>query len=261
CRRWESKVIAPPVRPTLPATAPTPEELKLLRAMDETVRGRGSLIEFGGNGRYTVMADRFAADVRIYTGQSYHPALCSGAGDMLKFYAETLAPLKSRIKVVADMDRRAQTRARAAVGSALADLARPSTGDLAASETPKSDAPSATVATASDVPPPQPSVPETIEAMTAALADIALPEGAAQAIKANESVLQRLKAFAEWLMSEPGLALTGVRRETVLVALRALEIAAHVEAMQARYVVLETALLGNLLVLKESQRRTCTCGT
>jgi hypothetical protein len=251
CARWESRVIGPSPLVRRPRTDASPEEVKLFRSMEETIRAKGSLIEFGSNGRYTVMSDRFSSDMRGYLAQPFHPALCSGAPDLIKFYFDTLGPLRARLKVVADLGRRARSSARLRLDVAEALLAQPRTEMT----------PAADDGAPSPPPLPRPVEADTVSTMITRLAEIAAPRDTSAAVLAIEGDIGRLALLQTWLGEESSRSLSAAARDALLLALRSLEIGAYVESMQRRYQVLDETLLATLARLSEAERRSCTCGS
>lgn len=243
CARFEERLLPGPIPAQVPAKAPGAEELKALRFVDETVRGKGALVEFGANGRYKVMSERFADDVRIYTSQPVHPALCTGAGDLLEFYREALAPLRKRISVVADATQRVRRLAASRFNIAAAVLAARSAASAAdpAKVEEKEGAPAG------------------LRDMIGALMRLAADADVARAVAGEGEDMSAMARAHAWVASEQASGLLPTERETLLVALQMIEALIYAETLRTRYAEINAALFGTLDQLMVAQKKSCTC--
>ena len=258
CGRFEQRRIAGPIPAQVAAKAATADELKALRLVDETVKGKGALVEFGGNGRYKVMSERFADDLRGYATQPKHPALCTGSEDLVAFYRETLAPLRKRISVVAAAT--AQTRklahARFQIAAAALSvtaggvLASSGDGGIAAAEGDAKQAP------ASADPPP---VPASHRDMVIELIRLAADGDVARAVAGGETDIAVLLRAQAWVASERAHELLPTQRQTLLAALQLIEASVYADTLRVRYVEIDETLFGSLEQLASAQRSSCTC--
>ena len=101
--------------------SPSAEELRILKALNDLVEGRGAVPEVGPNGKYTWLTQRAAGDMKIYISQSPHVALCAGGAEVADFYAHSLRLIQKRIDDVAELGKRAREAALARIQETKVD--------------------------------------------------------------------------------------------------------------------------------------------
>jgi hypothetical protein len=131
CARYESRPIAATEEIQI-AAAPSADEAKDLRALAPVVEAKGAVPDAATNGRYGLLVQRLAQDVRLYLGQGPHPALCSGGAEITEFLLAQYAPLKKREDELTDRARR--TRAAAIARTRAVGLAETAAYNAAIAE-------------------------------------------------------------------------------------------------------------------------------
>ncbi len=296
CFRFEMK--PPPPSPVEVAVKlqNTPEELRLLRLTHDFVEAKGALPDVGNNGKYNFLVQRVAQDIRLYASQPPHPALCSGASELLEFYGSQLAPVKrrkdevamaakqlkdlasARVRAVAVAEMSVHNRAVAEASKAAVDAARvlaEMAGKAAAAALlPKVDG--AAVVALAPIVMPVPRVVPAKPADAAELADFAvvsvpaligealrpvLPATIVAEIVAQPTPLASLiKARAA--LVDPANNANAVPldvREASFMALRLIEGRIYAERYVSRYMELEASLFGSLADVQAAQTKACVC--
>ena len=249
----------PPLPTELTITpAPSNDETRVLKAVNDLVDGRGAVPDVGNNGRYTWLATRAASDLRLYISQPPHVALCSGATEIVEFYSASLKPLQKRADDVADLVKRARLLAAARVQDAATPLTPPKSADDAAKPvavTPAAPAPSSADTAKLSLP-----------AMTAEAVRAVVPADVVEAVLNETSglaALQRAKPALILAQVDAGKADDAAARERVLAAGRAvrmIEAAAYAEVYAERYRKFAAAVLALPAEIKTVHAKACTCG-
>lgn len=269
CQRWETR--APASEPVVPVPQPSREETRVLSAVAEFVANKGAPPEFLGNGRYTIMTERVATDLEAYARQGEHPAICSGADELVDFLTEKLAPLAKRMGDVEELRQRslalvaprveALHTALAPIPGATAGVASPAATSVVATAT---DQPGL-IAGASEVRPTSPAVamtapqPSTPAGWVGEVGRLILTPADAHAVASAPTPLTGLGQIADLLASGRSTAPAAARAEA-RAALRAIEAATYVDMLSQRYVDLRQALFGTLDAVRKAHAADCTCG-
>jgi hypothetical protein len=279
CVRFEMKQPEAPPPEIVIKGQPSADDLRLLRLTHDFVMAKGALPDVGNNGKYNFLVQRIAQDVRLYVGQSPHPALCAGSGELTSFYSDQLGPVKRRMDDITlaakQLKEAAARRTREvaltemrlydkAIASAL--TAAETAAKLAASQ------PVETPAAAPTPPPPLPSKP----ADAAAVADYLITSTLSLIGEAVRPLLKAeaatevaaegppLKALgkAQAAVLDPTRARDGVPaevRDAALTALRMIEAHTYGELHVERYLQLDVVLFGALKEVRAAQAKSCTC--
>jgi hypothetical protein len=246
CKRWEvengSQLAGQSARPL-----PVEGERRLLRSLAEFVRGRRAVTDRGGDGRPTWATQRVAGELEAYVGQPVHPALCSGALEILDFYAGRLASFRKHMKAVADLDAAARELARTRVAAAKAavppPVSPPGTTVVGFS------APAFAFRGAGGI------YPEMILETGAVL----LPVEQIAHIKAERAPLAMLTRAAEAMSMDSIREQPPHLRDLVTAAFRVIEAGIYAEIMLGRYRELDAALVEMIERIREAHKTSCTC--
>ncbi len=234
------------------APAPSAEELRVLKALNDLVEARGGVPEIGGNGRFSWLAQRAASDLRLYISQPAHPALCAGGADFAEFYANTLKPLQKRIEDVGELSKKARALAVARVAETRET--DPATVSPSDKETPN---PVTASPIAADAP------------LTTLVTDVirrAVPAAALAEVAAETTALAALRRAKTALIAAQVEAQSGEdqkARDRVLAsgrAVRMLEAAAYGDVYVERYKKFTADVMGTPQAIKAVHIQTCTCG-
>jgi hypothetical protein len=232
----------------LPMTIkPAAVELASLRMLNDFVVAKTAIPEIGNNGRYNWMVARVAGDLKTYVSQAAHPALCTGAPQMLDFYQGEFQPLVKRIGDIGDLSR----TVRGQVAARLEDLAKLTPGAevlgvdtgyagliLALSRQVVPADKSGAVANATDG-------LKRLEMAKAALLDVA---NAATSEPAGEQPAPQQEPVVE-----PAV------RDAIYAALRMIEAGLYADVFVEKYRVLEASILGTSRSIRGAHTKTCTC--
>lgn len=241
CRRVVEDVPRSPDRLANPQ--PTAEELRVLRSLAEFVKMRGAVRDRGKDRRPTWETQRVARELDAYLGQPAHPALCSGAIEVLDFYVGHLTGFRKYMKTIADLDAKARELARTRVAAANAAASPSPTAAVGPS------APVLPIGTAVS------SYPEMILEAGAGL----LPVEQITPIAAETTALAMLTRAAEAMSLEAIREQPPLQRDMVAAAFRVLEGGVYAEILLGRYRSLEGALLGMVEQIREAHTKSCTC--
>lgn len=229
--------VKPTIAQSAPAatteTDPTDDERRVAGFLGEFVEARGALPEFGPNGKWTWLLTKASSELRGYMGQTLHPALCTGAPEMMDFYNTEFSRLKRRSDDAQEM-----------AASAREILAyRHKTWQ-------------ATIATTDTVKP----TPQPMLTMIKAVADWILNSSGADAVAVEANILA---ALAQTKASLPGEGASGkstpYQYRAALALLRALELAVYAELVVERYQPLNVGLFATTGDIRTAHNRSCTC--
>ena len=260
---------ATPTEPELPSELditpqPSNDELRVLKAVADLVSGRGSVPDVGNNGRYTWLSQRATSDLRLYISQPPHPALCSGATEIVEFYDTALKPLQKRIDDVGELVKKARLqsaiRVLAIAAENIAPPAEQSHTDPALATKIQADVTQQSEASKVSEMAKQPLVTMTADAvrsvLTVADVDVMLKETSALA------ALQRAKPALILAQVEAQKGDDQARRDRVLAvgrAVRMIEAAAYTEVYAERYAKFAVTVLTLPRELQSVHARTCKC--
>lgn len=291
CARFELKQPPPPPREIALKLPQTPDELRILRVLNDFVEAKGAVPDVGANGRYSGLIQRVAQDLRLYVNQPAHPALCAGSKEITEFYTGQLATLKKRIdevtiaakqatelaavrvrniavaelkvydKVVADAAASA-----IAAEKAAAELAAKSSTDAATTLQPAAASSNPTISQPLPLKPVGPAqlgdyAVVSFAALVAESLRPLLPQPLVVEITGSATPLAILfKARAAVLDPDnPVDKVPAETREAALMALRLLEARYHGERYVARFAELNASLFGVLDDVKAAQSTSCIC--
>ena len=250
CTEWETKPVDP-VKLALFASAPTADELTVLRALDAFVGEKGATLEFGSNGRQHATLQRVAVELQAYTSQPRHPALCNGVPEMMEFKAGKLEGLKKRIDDVGAIAAKARTQELKRV-TAAREL-RATDAKLTAGGEP------ATAPTPGPVLPPLPADMAATALVVAALEGTVPADKIAQ-LRSESSALRALQRARDLVAPDATPDMTPAVRTSITSALRMIEAASYAEVQVARVQRFDRLFLGLISQIREAHRATCTCG-
>jgi hypothetical protein len=251
-----------PAAPQIPAEltispAPNAEEMRIFRAFNDLVEGRGGVPEVGNNGRYFWLAQRAASDLKLYISQPAHPALCAGGKDFAEFYANSMKSLQKRIDEVTDLSKKARALAFARVADASIQSSTPST------------APGTAPNTGSDAKPETPAPARPADApLVVLIADAVrpvLPASAVADVAAETTplaALRRAKAALVAAQVEAQAAEDAKPRDRILGsarAIRMLEAAAYGEIYVERYKKFTADVISFPQQIIATHAAACTC--
>jgi hypothetical protein len=284
CVRYEQRPVPPQPGDLATKELPSPDEMKLLRALNDFVEAKGAVPEIGPNGRHAFVVQRVAQDVRNYLTQPAHPAMCAGGAELTEFYLARLNPLKLRRDEVAVIAEKLLTAARARVRlvsttehAAFAkaeEQRRASEAAVVAAAAVNSEAagtanPShpATAALPPLGPKPPGTAPlETYAAMPLArlLLETARPLVAPADLTAiaSEPSPYAALARAHAVVRSPGVAAPPVApevRDAALHAFRLIEARIYADDLFERLKTLERTLIETVAEIRAIRARTCTC--
>jgi hypothetical protein len=262
-------------------SAPAPEDLRLLRSVNDLVEGKGSLPDLGPNGRHVGTIQRLTGEMRGYLGQGSHPALCTGVPDMLDFYKAQWSPLDRRADDLAGLARQIRSASHArtrdiAVAElrtferTLGDLARQSGSALARFT--KAVADGQTESLPAIAPLSFPNRP----AEPAAITDIGLLGLPSLIREAARPLLPADALGAALIGPTPMAILTQVRArfldpetkrepvadevaDTAIAALRLIEASVYADKLSARLKEADEAVAGTLAKVRAIHQGACTC--
>lgn len=275
CARWEQRQVS--TEPVVPVPPPTRDEARIIGAVAEMVSHKGAPPEFLGNGRYTIMTERVATDLEAYALQEPHPAMCSGAVELVDFLGEKLAPLKKRMGDVEALRGRSLAVVAPRVAALVAALSKPAPGAPPATSdgaAPPLGAPGTTAGTTVEPAPtvlasasapgplaaaPDRSAPDTPAGWLAEVATLVLSPADAKLVSGEATPLAGLRRMAVLLATGRSPAPAAARAEAKA-ALRAIEAAAYVDLLSRRYRDLDRALFGSLDDVRKAHAAQCTCG-
>jgi hypothetical protein len=257
CIAWEPLVrdLSPP-DPDLPLPEADGAEEKLRDFYDEIVTSRGAGPEFQGNGRYTAGIDRMAKDLPIYMGQPPHPALCSGAVEMLGYLADQLAPLRKRTDAVYAAREEATKTAIDAVNQLVADA--PATAVASTAGVPVAPPPQP-LATPAEWTAHEPVGTRLSLALTRAVAAHVLVGEAAERAQRQWAPLPGIAFVQDSLRLSSATNAPSPLRLKARQTLRSIEHLAYAEFTAERYRELDEALFAPLEAARRTAAESCTC--
>ena len=236
CTRYEPRPIDALPSELVINTQPNADELRVLKALNDTVVGRGLAPEVGNNGRYTWVTQRATSDLKTYISQPEHPALCSGGREVAEFYGNALRPLQKRAEDVGEMVKKARALALTRVSEASGG-----SGDVPA------DAPLIDLVALS--------LKATLSAEQ--VAEVANEKTAIAALQRAKSGLIAAQVDAAKEVAAPEAAGKVVAAGR---AVRILEAAAYAELMAERYRKFGMAVLSLPRDIQAAHAQACTCG-
>ena len=264
CARWELKPTGPqPITELSIASKPTAGELASLRALNDLVVARTAIPEIGNNGRYNWLVARIAGDFKNYVTQAPHPALCSGAPQMLDFYQGELAPLAKRMTDVGEIGRtvRGHVAARLSelaklapeaealpASASYADLIVGLTGQITGKD--KAAALSAATIPLKRLELAKASLLENANAAVLAAATAAASKDAAAAVSPGTE-----KPVTE----KPATPSLPALNDAVYAALRMVEAGVYADAYTEKHRTLDAALNGTSRAIRAAHTKSCTC--
>ena len=212
----------------------TPEEMRILKALNDLVEARGAVPEMGSNGRYTWVAQRATNDLNLYLSQPAHPALCSGGTDFGTFYEGSFKALQKRIDDVTELGKRARALALVRIKEVIGEATPPNATTLIAL------------------------VGESvgIVASPAQRAEVVAEKTPLAALQRAKQALFEAQAAAAEKANEPTAA------EKVMAAGRAvrmIEAAAYADVLSDRYAKFSAAVMGVPAEIKAAHGKTCGC--
>jgi hypothetical protein len=250
CAKWELKAATPVALTEVKIDLkPTAGELASLKFLNDFVTARAAIPEVGNNGRYNWLVARVASDLRSYLSQPPHPALCSGASQMLDFYQGQLAPL---IKRMADVDEQ-KSRIRSQLAIRLSEISKQTTG-LEILQANASDAD-----------------------LVVALAGRILADSPLSSVSDEPTPLKRLDKIKSLLLdqmnalapTEQGTSDTSkaktsetvspVARDEILAALRVVEAGVYAEMFDKKFTDLKKTLNTAVGDIRRAHAASCTC--
>ena len=242
CKRWDVQDGGPSaIRWASPL--PTEDERRLFRSLADFVRARGAVPEQSKNGRPTWVTQRVAGELNAYVGQPAHPALCSGAVEILDFYVGHLDGFRKHMKAVADLDAKARGLAKARVAAAKGAVNPPAATVVGFS--PRGFSIGTAVSTYRE--------------MILETAGVLLPAEQITHIKAETATLAMLTRAAEAMSMDAIQEQQPVLRDMVTAAFRVIEAGTYAEILLGRHQELEAALLGKIEQIREAHKTSCTC--
>ena len=246
CRKFgEAPASAAPLQPTeldiVPA--PSPAELRVLKAVADLVEARGGIPDIGNNGRYRWLAERATSDIKTYIAQPPHEAICSGASEVAEFYATQMKPLQKRAADVGELVAKARALAAERIAALVAEIGR----FTAAAEPNAAGSISLVQLTADAVRP-------------------VLADADVTAVLAETSALAALQRAKPALISAQVAAgdaetSAGVRARVLAAgrAVRMIEAAAYAEIYAQRYAQFTSAVVSMPQEIQTARKRACTC--
>ncbi len=286
CTRWARKRLAKTSPVQIDPSAPSKEELALKRFIGAFVVDRGAAPELARDGKFGWVTQRLTYDLRTFTGQPPHPALCSGTPNMLAYFARRAEDLGRRQKAVATVQAGTTdllaTRIKAAyeirkahkIEIPQAPAATPPDASGARGKSDVKPARPGKVAVGADAAKPiAPAVLPIVLAMPAGptsevqldrqviyLAGLVLPVEALGALRDETDPIAALKMARTLLRSDTIKHVPASVMQATLAAFRMLETAAYIERLQQRYDLLVRPLFASLSAIKTSHAKSCTCG-
>lgn len=298
CVRYETRqsVVPPDV---VARIAPSADEARILRALEDFVQARGALPDVSVNGRQTYLVQRIAQDVHSYATQPRHPNICAGSREVLEFYGSQLTPIKRRLDDLQAVAKQAvplaaqRVRAIAVTEMRLYDKAVADAAKVeeqraklveihkaavtkyaeAAAVLPAGTPPPALLA--EPVLPPVPPLPMKPNgpAKLEDYAVVGLPSLVAEALRpmlpqtiiteiVDEKIQVKMFTRARTALLDPQVAVANVLaevREVSLMALRLLEARVYADLYASRYKELDGALGSAMTDLRAAQSSSCTC--
>ena len=244
-----------------PLGSPTPDrprnvarqEQALYYFADPIVKAAGQMPQLLPQTQLGAIGRRVAADLRGYTGQAAHPALCAGAPELLEHLERQAAPLKRHVRAALQAARTAHELAAlrmAAVREVAGrdrEAAAQGTGD-----TPASVLVTGAIGTTEAVP-----LPSLGELMAEA-ASLILPESerAGLAQLSPLEVLPRLRAASSQGTAVPQPEVVRAALDDALGILEAAAYVGHNAAILGR---IGDGLVDGLDAVREAHGRTCQC--
>ncbi|MGD9827392.1 MAG: hypothetical protein AB7E70_09415 [Hyphomicrobiaceae bacterium] len=295
CVRWGE---APdPALKTADHGVPTKEEIALLAFLDGFVRSRGSIEDFGKRGRHAWITMRVSTDIRTFLTQGQHPALCTGAPEMLDYFEKRMGAFRTRGEAVASetakapaladlrirlaYDVRKATPAPAVPSVAPArEPAKPADPSVPTSKAPEK--PSSTMiitgstprpATTTPAAPAQPPAFSLAEPATPPRADAPLVQKIAyvaglfspsEKARAVADAASPFAALAEAKALLGGAWVKDVPKPIVqssLAALRTLEAQAYAELFGREYKAVSVSFFGSIADIRAAHAKSCRCGS
>ena len=288
CTRWVVK--RKPKLVGVSLAEPKKEEVKLMRFVGAFVADRGAPSEFARDGRFGWVSQRVMYDLRTYTGQPPHPALCSGAPEMLNYFSRRLVQLRRRHNEVAaiqkDAVRLLQARLAAAYEIRKANPvemppvepvqpidAPPATGRTPAAEPAGARPPALRAkeaplpvaaparAPARRLPAPQPPAENASPAaLVAYLVGLVRPAADLGEIESETDPIAALKIAKDLLEPKKNTHVPKHVMQATKSALRMAETAVYVQRLQQRYQQFVTPLFSSLGAIRTSHEKMCACG-
>jgi hypothetical protein len=246
CKRWEvanSSQLAGQSASPLPVEG----ERRLLRSLAEFVRGRRAVPDRGGDAGLTWATRRVAGELKAYVAQPVHPALCSGAPEILDFYTGHFAGFRKHMKAAADLEAGAREFARARV--AAAKVAVPPPASPPGTTVVGFSAPAFAFRGAGGI------YPEMILETGAVL----LPADQIAHIKAERTPLAMLTRAAEAMSMDSIREQPPHLRDLVTAAFRVIEAGVYAEILLGRYREVDAALVEMIERIREAHKTSCTC--
>ena len=209
----------------------TDDERRVAGFLADFVEAKGALPEFGPNGKWAWLLTKASAELRGYMAQSSHPALCTGAPEMMDFYGTEFGSLKRRSDDAREVDRTARDSV------------------VARRKAWQASAPGVEAITADPV------LLTTIKAV----GDRLLGKADADTVAVEANVIAALALTKAALRSESASGLSPQAYRAGMALLRALELAAYAELAIERYRPLEAGLFGTTGDIRTAHSRSCTC--
>lgn len=266
CMKWEPLTYDPVVeaqRPVVPE--PTPEELETYVLLAPWVVSRGAGPEFRYEGRFVWATTKLADDFAAYIGQPEHPALCSGAQQVIEVFARKAKGLKERIAEVnatvgtvqqQAMARLQQLRAVAAAQPRNTQRdAKPGTdaGEPAARTVAVSGEDTAAIPEVSEE-------PRDLSQWIDIVASLAMTPEQADDTRAAAKPLDKLQRALGYLRPNERTPVPRELRAEGIATLRAAEAKFYADVMAARFREVDEVLFGSIDGARQAYTANCTCG-
>lgn len=255
CMKWEPLTYDPVVeaqRPVVPD--PTPEEIQTYQLLEPWMRSRGAGAEFRYEGRFVWATTKLAEDFKSYIGQPPHPALCSGAEQVVEVFSKKIRGLRERI---AEVEATAATIRQQALAR-LAQL-RAVAAQSPASETHVANAATGPAATSRDLGDRSVGEPADLAAWVDTVAALATTREQADAVRAISKPLEKLKQALGYLRPKQATPVAREIRAEGIATLRAAEATFYADVMVSRFHEIDEVFIGSIDGAQRAYSTNCTC--
>jgi hypothetical protein len=251
CMKWEPLTYDPIVeaqRPIVPD--PTEVELQTYQLLEPWVRSRGAGPEFRYEGRFVWATTKLAADFASYIGQPAHPALCSGARQVIEVFGRKARGLRERIAevdaTVATIRQQALTRLEhlRLVARQFREAERYASN--AASKTTAADDPAA-------------SEPGDFSSWADTISGLAMTREQADDVRATSKPLDKLKHALNHLRPKQTTSVPKDVRAEAIATLRAAEAVFYADVMASRFHEIRDVMFGSIDGAQQAYTANCTC--